>query len=361
VNRLLAAGLTISALLAPVAARAQSASSLLQQGVRAYTVREYDGGVWLLRRALAVEGPGALGTADAAKALMYLTATEVARNQRDSALSAARRLIVLDARYRPDQQTFPPDVIAVLQEARRAAPSVSIRAPGDTAIRPGADVFVVRLGAATSPEVTASVTGADGRLVRTLYTGSFRDSLDLRWNGLDASGNPPPDGRYAIVVAPTAREQRRSGGGATWSLRLPLELTRTTVDTTPLPAAPPDSLLRPERGDMKGAMRALAPGLAAGAAIIVLPTIVASGEHASDARLIVGGSVAIAGIAAFLSRHPGQHLSANTQYNRNLRDTWRRNVTEISRRNADRVRQAKMIIRPGAPSLVTGAGGGETP
>jgi hypothetical protein len=356
VNRLLAAGLTISALLVPVVAPAQSASSLLDQGVRAYSVREYDGGAWLLRRALAVEGSGALGMADAAKALMYLTATEVARSQRDSALAVARRLIVLDARYRPDQRAFPPDVLAVLQEARRAAPTVSIRAPGDTAIRPGAEVFVVRLGATTSPEVTAAITSADGRLVRTLYTGSFRDSIDLRWNGLDASGNPPPDGRYAIIVAPTARE-RRSGAGTTWSLRLPLELSRPPVDTTALPSAPPDSLFRPERGDTKGAMRALAPGLAAGVAIVVLPKLVASGERASSARLIVGGSVAIAGIAAFLSRHPGQQLPGNTQYNRNLRDNWRRNAAEISRRNADRVRQVKMIIRPGAPSLVTG----ETP
>jgi hypothetical protein len=307
-----------------------------------------------LRRALAVEGSGALGTADVSKALMYLTATEVARNQRDSALAAARRLIVLDGRYRPDQQTFPPEVIAVYQDARRAVPAVSIRASGDTAIRPGAEAFVVRLGATTSPEVTATITGSDGRVVRTLYTGAFRDSIDLRWNGLDAAGNAPPDGRYALVVTPTAREQRRGGGGATWSLRLPLELARPAVDTIPLPAAPPDSLLRPERGDMKGALRVLAPGIAAAAAIFVLPNVVASGDHASNARLIVGGSVAIAGVAAFLSRHPGQRLSGNTQYNRNLRDNWRRNSAEIARRNADRLRQAKMIIRPGAPSLVTG-------
>jgi hypothetical protein len=44
-----------------------------------------------------------------------------------------------------------------------------------------------------------------------------------------------------------------------------------------------------------------------------------------------------------------------------LRDTWRRNAAEIARRNADRVRGAKLIIRPGAPSLITGATGGDTP
>ncbi|MGH7520437.1 MAG: FlgD immunoglobulin-like domain containing protein [Gemmatimonadales bacterium] len=348
-NRLLAAGLTVCALLVPLSARAQSASALLDQGVRAYQVREYDGGAWLLRRALAVEGADALSNAGTARALLYLAATEVARNQRDSALAAAKRLILLDPRYRPDE-SFPPQVIAVYQEARRTAPSVSIRASGDTAIRPGSEVFVVRLGSSTAPEVSAAVTNAEGRVVRTLFTGTIRDSVDLRWNGLDASGNPPQPGRYAIVVSP-----RRGGAatGGTWTLRLPLELARPTVDTTALPPAPPDSLFRPERGNTNGAMRALVPGVIAGAAIVVLPKLVATGERASNARLIVGGAVTIAGVAAFFSHHPGQRLPANVQYNRNLRESWQRNVAEISRRNADRQRQTKMIIRPGAPSLVT--------
>jgi hypothetical protein len=323
--------------------------------VRAYAVREYDGGAWLLRRALAVDGSGALAPSETARALIYLTAIEVARNQRDSALAAARRLIVIDPRYRPDNQTFPPQVIAVYQEARSSAPTVSIRASGDTAIRPGADNFVVRLAATTTPEVTASVTGTDGRVVRLLYSGTIRDSVDVRWNGLDGSGNPPAPGRYLIVVTPTARERRNAGTGAraSWTLRLPLELARPTVDTTALPAAPPDSLFRPERGDMNGAMRALIPGVVAGAAIVVLPKIVASGEKASSARLIVGGTVTVAGIVAFLSHHPGQKLPGNERYNRNLREQYKRNAAEISRRNADRVRQSRMIIRPGAASLVT--------
>lgn len=355
-NRLLAAGLTVSALLVPALARAQSASALLDQGVRAYSVREYDGGAWLLRRALAIEGANALSNAETARALSYLIATEVARNQRDSALAAARRLVLLDPRYRLDSQTFPSQVIAVYQEARRSAPSVSIRASGDTAIRPGSDAFVVRLGATTAPEVTATVTNADGRVVRSLFTGTIRDSIDIRWNGLDGSGTAPPPGRYSILVTPTARERRNSSDG-NWTLRLPIEVARLAVDTTPLPTEPPDSLFRPERGDTKGAMRALIPGVVAGFAIVVLPKVVANGERASSARLIVGGTVTIAGVAAFLSHHPGQKLPANEQYNRNLREQYRRNAAEIARRNADRMRQARMIIRPGAPSLVTG----ETP
>ena len=352
-------GLTIGLCVVAARAHAQTATQMLEQGIRAYTVHEYEGGVYLLRRALSENGANALGTTDAARALMYLTATEVARNQRDSALAAAKRLVVLDARYRPDPRSFPAEVLAVYQEARRAAPTVSIRAFGDTAIKAGSEAFVVRLGATTSPEIVAAVTNPDGRVLRTLYSGSFRDSIDVRWNGLDAAGSTPPDGRYLIVVQPTARERRSSGDN--WTLRLPLELTRPAVDTTPLPPAPPDSVLRPERGDMRGAMRALIPGVAAGAAIAILPMVVASEDHASSARLFVGGTVAIAGVAAFLSHHPGRAIPANQQYNRHLRDTWRRNAAEIARRNADRVRGAKLIIRPGAPSLITGATGGDTP
>jgi hypothetical protein len=336
----------VGALVVPTVARAQTASDLLGQGIRAYAVREYDGGAWLLRRALAFQGADALPPGDAARALMYLAATELSRNQRDSALAAARRLIVIDPKFRPDDQVFSPQAIALYQEVRRSAPTVSIRALGDTAIRPGVDAFSVRLAATTTPEVTAALTSADGRVVRTLYNGLVRDSLDVRWNGLDVSGNPPPSGRYAITVTPTGRDRR-----GTWTLRLPLEVVRPTVDTTPLPPAPADSLLRPEQGDYPGAWRALIPGVLAGAAIVVLPKIVASGESPSNARLIVGGTVTVAGIAAFLSHRPGRTLPGNSQYNRNLRESWRRNVADITRRNAERVRQARMVIRPASPVL----------
>lgn len=351
-NRLFGAGLVACALLAPAQLRAQSASALLDQGVRAYQVGEYDGGAWLLRRALAAEGADALSNAGTARALLFLTATEVARNQRDSALTAARRLILLDPRYRPDE-SFPQSVAAVYQEARRTAPSVSIRASGDTAIRPGAETFVVRLGSSTAPEVTANVLHADGRVLRTIFSGTIRDSVDVRWNGLDGSGNVPAAGRYMIVVTPRERGRGGTASAGTWTLRLPIELARPSVDTTPLPPAPPDSLFRPERGNSSAAMRALIPGLVAGVAIVALPNVVASGEDASKARLVVGGAVTLAGIAAFFSHHPGQRLPENERYNRNLRETWQRNAQEIARRNADRMRQSRMIIRPGAPSLVT--------
>jgi len=343
--------LVVGALLLPVAARAQSASDLLNQGIRAYGTREYDGGAWLLRRALSVQGSDGLSRGDVSRALMYLAATELARNERDSAVAAVRRLIVADPKFRPDPGTFPQQALALLQDARRNSPAVSIRSVGDTAIRPGSDAFTVRLVSSTTPEVTAAVTSSDGRVVRSLYRGMIRDSVDVRWNGLDMSGSAPPGGDYAVTVTPTANERRNNGSN--WTLRLPFEVVRPALDTTPLPAAPPDSLFRPERGDYQGAWRALAPGVLAGFAIVVLPKFVASGEHATNARLVVGGTVTAAGIAAFLSHRPGRTLPANSQYNRNLRESWKRSVSDVTRRNADRLRQARLVIRPGAAVLTT--------
>jgi hypothetical protein len=207
----------------------------------------------------------------------------------------------------------------------------------------------VRLAAATSPEVSATLTAADGRVVRMLYAGPVRDSVDLRWNGLDAGGISPPPGRYAVTVTPAGRDRR-----AGWTLRLPLELVRPAVDTLVPPPAPADSLFRAERGDYQGAWRALVPGVLAGAAIVVLPSIVASDEHATNARYFVGGTVTVAGIAAFLSHRPGRSIPSNGAYNRTLREKWRRDVADITRRNAERVRQGRLVIRPGAPVL-TGA------
>jgi hypothetical protein len=355
--------------LAPAAARAQSASALMEQGVRAYNVHEFDGGAWLLRRSLSAQGASALSPGDQIRALVYLSAIELARGQRDSAVAVAKRLLMLEPRYRPDDEVFPPQVVALYQDARGAAPPAVasgavpaspretgrlavIRAISDSAIRPGADYFTMRLSAPTDPEVAAAVISADGRVVRTLYMGTVRDSVDLRWNGLDVSGAAVAPGRYAVSVTPIGRD-RRSG----WSLRVPIEVAKSTADTMPLPLAPPDSLFRPERGDYPAAWRALMPGVLASAAIIVIPKVVAGNDKPSGARMVVGGTVALAGVVAFLSHRPGRDLPANSAYNQKLRESWRRNLADVSRRNAENVRQARMIIRAGAPVLSTPDGG----
>jgi len=344
----LLAALALGAMAAPRLAGAQAAGPVLAQGVRAYDDLEFDNAAGLLRRALTFQGAGALAPADAARALMYLAATELLRDRRDTARAVARRLVLSNPRFRPDELVFPPQVLSLFEEVRRATPAVIGRAPADTAIRPGAEALEVRLYASTFHDVAATLATEDGRVVRTLYTGPIADSLDLHWNGFDATGTtPPPTGRYVIAVNSLDRQRR-----VVRILRLPLEVTQGRVDTLPHPAPPADSLLLPERQSMGPGLRAFAPAALAGVAVVVLPSVVASGEDASGARFVVGGTVTIAGIVAFLSHHPGRPIPGNAAHNRTLRDAWRREDAEVARRNVERAR-GMLGIRTGAPVLLT--------
>lgn len=338
-------------------AHAQSAADVLAQGVRAYQDLEFDGAAGLLRRSLAFQGTEALPQTGATRALMYLAATELFRNRRDSAAAVARRLVLLDPRFRPDEQVFPPQVVSLYEGVRRATPAVTARAPTDTSIRPGTGAFAVRLYASTFHDVSATLGtetgGAGGAVLRTLYAGPIgdSDSLNLTWNGLDSARVRLPDGRYAVTITSLDRQRR-----VVRILRLPLEVAQPSVDTLPHPAPPADSLLRPERQPYGPALRALAPGALAGVAIAVLPNIVASREDASGARYLVGATVTLAGLAAFISHHPGRSIPGSAAHNRVLRDAWRRAVDDVIGRNAQRIREVRMRIRTGAPLLVTPEG-----
>jgi hypothetical protein len=333
---------------APRPAAAQAAAPVLAQGVRAYDDLDLDGAAGLIRRALSIQGTGALTPAEGDRALMYLAATELLRDHADSARAVARRLIVANPRFRPDELVFPPQVLTFYEGVRRATPAVIGRAPADTAIRPGTEALTVRLYASTFHDVSATLARDDGRVLRTLYSGPIGDSLDLHWNGLDSNGTaPPPNGRYAITVTSLDRQRR-----AVRILRVPLEVTQGRVDTLPHPAPPADSLLLPERQPMGPALRAFAPAALAGVAIAVLPGVVANGEDASGARFVVGGTVTVAGLVAFFSHHPGRSIPANAAHNRTLRDAWRREDAEVASRNAERAR-GMLGIRAGTPVLLT--------
>lgn len=347
---LLLAALWLGALAVPQAVQGQSAAAAFAQGTRAYDDLEFDNAAGLLRRALAIQGSDALSAADGDRALMYLAATELLRDHQDSARAVARRLVLGNPRFRPDELVFPPQVLTFYQDIRRATPVVIGRAPADTAFRPGAEALTVRLYASTFHDLTAALITDDGRTIRPLYAGPISDSLDVHWNGLDSSGATTPSGRYAISVSSLDRQRR-----VVRILRLPLEVTQGRVDTLPHPAPPADSLLLPERQPMGPGLRALAPGALAGVAITILPSVVASAEDASSARFVVGGTVTIAGIVAFFSHHPGRAIPANAAHNQTLRDAWRREDAEVARRNAERA-GGMVGVRAGAPVLLTPEG-----
>src|SRR5204863_2334567 len=156
-------------------AAAQSGTDLMRQAVRAYQDLDLDVAAGLIRRAIAFEGPAALKRPERATAFMYLTTVELLRSRPDSARSAARRLVLVDPRYRPDALTFPPQAIALFTGVRRATPAVTARAAADTQFRPGGEALAVRLYASAYHAIRARVTREDGRGLRALYVGPIGD------------------------------------------------------------------------------------------------------------------------------------------------------------------------------------------
>jgi hypothetical protein len=155
-----------------------------------------------------------------------------------------------------------------------------------------------------------------------------------------------PVGSYAITVSSFDR-----GGKVVRILRMPLTVLPSRADTLPHPAAPADTVLRPEKRPLGPALRVLAPGVLVGVGAAVLPGAVAPGAEPNEARWIIGGTVAIASVAAFLARKPGKAIPENVAHNDVVR-AWRREDDAIGRRNADRA-QGVIGVEIGAPVILS--------
>ena len=335
----------------PRDAVAQTARDLVTQGVRAYRALEYDAAVALLKRSVADRAIGTLSTAERAQALTYLGATELFRGRRDSAALAFADVVQLDPRYRPDELVFPPQVTNLFQEVRQATKMVSLAVPPVTEVRARLDRFTARVFTSSLADVAVTLARDDGTPVRELYMGPVADSLTVTWDGFSAGGTPVATGRYVLRVAP-----RTAGAVAPPVRQVTLDIEQQAADTLPWPPAPPTPALLPERTPAGPAVRSLAAGVAAAAAAIVLPSVMARGAGGSDARFAVGAAIGVAGVVGFIAQRPGRPLAANVQANTLQRDAWMRRLDSVKGENATRRATARLVIR--ADPIVTADRGG---
>jgi hypothetical protein len=325
---------------APGTLPAQAADDLLGRGIRAYQDLEYDAAAGLLRRSLALTGERPLSDADRARAFMYLGATEIFRGRRDSALTALRRLVLIDPRYRSDQLVFPPEVTNAFDLVRQAVPAVAVAA-ADSEIALGDALYPVRLHASSLHEIQALVMTDGGSLVRQLYLGPIADSLVVRWDGLDSAGAQPAIGRFHLVVV-----SRNPRGQPLRRVLLALETTGRVPDTLPHPGPPAAAQLLPERQTGGPAWRALLGGVVAGGAAALLPAVITGEGSGSGARFVVASSLGITGIVGFLAQHPGRPLPRNIAANRAAQDEWRRQVDAVIAENSRRARAVRLRVTP---------------
>jgi hypothetical protein len=331
----------------PRAARAQTPAELLARGLRAYQDVDYDSAAAVLRAALAQPGPPALSATDRVRALAYLGATELFRERRDSAAAAFGRLLLADPRYRPDQLVFPPEVSSLFQEVRLTTRAVAVTAPPLTEIRAAGDRLIVWLYATSYHPIEVAVLRANGVLLRSLYSGGAGDSLQVLWDGRTATGTPAESGLYVLRV-----DSRGSDGRVARSVDLPLDLAQLHGDTVPLPPRPAEALMRPESSPGGSGVRALATGLAAAAAVVVLPSLVSGGSAGMGERFAVAGALGVAGVAGLQVQRRPQPIPANIAANQALRLVWQRQADAVRAENAARRQEVRLVVRAGAPRAV---------
>jgi hypothetical protein len=322
-------------------ARAQASADLLERGVRAVQNLEYDSAAVLLRAALARVGADPLPDSARARALMFLGATEFYRERRDSAVAAFTRLLAHDPRYRPDQLVFPPEVSSLYQEVRSGTRAV---VPPVSELRGTGDRLAVRLYATSLHDIRVTVarSGLRAPQVRTLYTGPIGDSLEILWDGRDATIPAPDSGSFVLRVV-----SQGPAGRAVRAIEIPLDLRTIRADTLPWSGAIPDSLLRPEHTSAGGASRALAGGLLSAAAVVIMPSIISSGSKPTGGRFAVAAATGIAGFVGFsLRRHP-LPIPGNMAANQAARLAWQRTIEQVKAENATRVGATRMVIRAG--------------
>jgi hypothetical protein len=332
-------------LVLPRGTQAQTAAEYLASGVRAYQDLEFDRAAGLLRRAT-TPGDG-LAVPDLARGLAYLAATEIFRSQTDSARGAFERLVRADPRYRIDGLVFPPEVTNVFESVRRTVRAVGVTLPDSVAFRAGQPGLVLDLFPSALHDVRVEILRADGSVARTVYAGLLVDSLRIEWDGRATGGAPLPSGRY--VLAFTSLD---ASGASLRVIRVPLAVELTLGDTTPHPSPPAEAALLPERAATGPAVRALIAGVAAGLAVSLGPSLVASETDLSPTRFLVGASMSIAGLSTFFALRPGRPIPANIVANDRVRAAWRTDVDRVAQQNEALKRAALVSIRLGPRQVV---------
>ena len=333
----------------PAAAQTATPRELLARGLQAYQDLDFEAAANLIRTAAGAGALDGLPEQRQAEALTYLGAADRFLGNVDSTFAVFRTIVARFPLYRIDELVFPPEVSSLFTVVRRRTPSVAVRLPAQSRLEfePGQGRLSVWIFPSTTHDLVAEVVTGAGDPVRSVYTGPVGDSLELRWDGRDATGTVVVSGAYTLNV-----QSRGASGRVERLVQIPLDVEALPVDTLLLPGPPADSLYVPERRAGTQGYEALLGGVLAGTAVAVLPSILSSDAKPSGARFAVGAAISAGGILGFFRRRPGAVLVDNVAFNESIRQAWRDSVDVVTQLNVDRRRTPALVIRVGALSRV---------
>lgn len=331
----------------PATLLAQTASDLVEQGIRAYDELEYEAAAASLRRALRTTPGEDFSSNDYARALIYLAATQFYQNDPDSTEALFEQLVLFDTRQRPDPLLFEPGLTDIFEAVRRDVKAITVVVPERTEIQAGRGQLPITIHASSFIGTVVEVFDSDSSLIRLIYDGPVSDSLVVRWDGLDSLGVRPADGNYTLAAT-----SRRPGGISLRSIRFPLNLLTIERDTLPHPPPLADSLFLLERAGTGRSIQTLFGGVLMGGAVMLLPSALASDAELAGARYVVGGAMSIAGIIGFITKRPGTIFLDNVAANQTLRDDWSDRLETVIEENTNRRAAIRLVIETSPPRIV---------
>jgi hypothetical protein len=318
---------------------AQEPVDPLAAALASFNDLDYDAAATGLRAALALTGAQRLTDADRARALMYLGATENFRGVRPSAIEAFQSLLILDARYRPSEVIFPPEVIALFQETRIGVRATRVEIAPTSEIAIPTDRLPIKIFASSLHDIRVRVTTSLGAPELILYEGVIGDSVLVSWDGREASGAVGRPGRYLLRITSRGPE-----GNTERELQIPLEVERLPVDTLPWPEPLTTQQLRPETVVRSTGTRQVITGLAGAAAVVVLPSLIGATD-ASSLRYGIAAGISVAGLVGLTTATRPQPAPENIAYNDTLRTEWSQEVECIEAENRMRLATVRLRVR----------------
>jgi hypothetical protein len=325
----------------PVALSAQQAaqSAMLQRAIRAYEVPDFQQVIILARTALRER----LTAAERARAYELLGFAFSATSQPDSAISAFRDAIQLDPDRQLDPRRTSPRIAGYFNAALGQVLVVRQLKVDTTRFVTGTQGGGVPIRFTVTVPARVRTRAVSGQHSLLIDSSIVAGTLNLRWTGLLANGDPVPPGRWTILVEATGAGQN------THSASQAVEVTVGAVDTLPhLSALPgytalPETEIPPQSGRPLG-IALLYTGIAGAGALALnngdLGT--ATGREIG----VVAAAALITGFVMTLKKPAPRPALGNIQYNRLLQEQLARRNTDIAQQNAQLRRQVQITVVP---------------
>jgi hypothetical protein len=339
----------IAVLLLLLAGRApaqDTTAATLRRARELYEQLELERALPLLRDIVSPAWTFDVTAAQRVEANLYLGAVLVLLGTRDSAVTHFRAALERDPFADLDPSRFTPAQLDAFQAARRASFRIGVRPVAAARLDPRTDRMSFTVVVTNAAAVRCEIRAAEPQIRFPLFVGDIHGLREIEWDGVLANGQLAPSGRYAVVLI--AESPSRAGVTDSASAYFDVQQEVPALEDT-LPDLQPRDL-RPERYG-KAATGDVLKGLGVAVGAFVLTDVASNRDlgRSRDMAAVVGAAGITVGLASFFT-HRGRTQPANITANEQQRTQRAVANDQIRQRNAARLAQTILVIRPAAGS-----------